>query len=95
VSIEHHVDWIADCVGYLRAHGHPTIEPTPAAQAAWLGYVNLVASHTVMLSCNSWYLGANIPGKARMFMPLASGFPVYAERCADVARMGYEGFALG
>ncbi len=53
-----------------------------------------MARRSVFLTCNSWYLGANIPGKPRLFMPLASGCPLYAERCAQVANNGYEGFAL-
>ena len=94
VSIEHHVDWIAGCIGWLDAQGHATIEATDAAESAWVAHVNAVAAHTVFLNCNSWYLGANIPGKPRMFMPLAGGFPAYAEHCAAVAARGYEGFAL-
>jgi cyclohexanone monooxygenase len=94
VSIEQHVDWIADCIAHLDALGLSTIEATEAAEAAWAEHVNAAARRTVFLSCNSWYLGANIPGKPRMFMPLAGGFPQYAERCAQVARSGYEGFAL-
>ena len=94
VSIEHHVNWIGDCIAWLDAQGHATIEPTPEAEAAWVAHVNTVAEGTVMLSCNSWYLGANIPGKPRMFMPLV-GFPPYAQKCAEVAQNGYAGFALG
>jgi cyclohexanone monooxygenase len=93
VTIEHHVDWIADCISFLDAHGHRTIDATEAAEAAWVAHVNAVASQTVFPTCNSWYLGANIPGKPRMFMPLV-GFPPYTDKCADVARKGYEGFAL-
>jgi len=94
LSIEHHVDWIADCIAWLDAQGHATIEATDEAESAWVAHVNAVAAHTVFLSCNSWYLGANIPGKPRMFMPLAGGFPAYAERCMAVASGGYEGFSL-
>ncbi len=93
VSIEHHVDWIADCIAYLDTHGHATIEATEQAESAWVAHVNAVAQTTLFLSCNSWYLGANIPGKPRIFMPLF-GFPPYVEKCAEVARNGYEGFAL-
>ena len=93
VSIEHHVDWIADCIAYLDAHGKATIEATAEAESAWIVHVNTVAQRTVYLTCNSWYLGANIPGKPRMFMPLV-GFPPYADKCAEVARNGYEGFVL-
>ncbi len=94
VAIEQHVDWIADCVAHLRTHGLATIEASEQAEAAWAEHVNAAARRTVFLSCNSWYLGANIQGKPRMFMPLAGGFPQYAERCAQVARNGYEGFVL-
>jgi cyclohexanone monooxygenase len=94
VSIEHHVDWIAECIAWLDAKRHSTIEATDEAERDWIAHVNAVAAQTVFLSCNSWYLGANIPGKPRMFMPLAGGFPAYAQRCAAVAGRGYEGFAL-
>ncbi len=93
VSIEHHVDWIVECIAYLDAHGRATIEATEHAEADWVAHVNAVAQTTVFLSCNSWYLGANIPGKPRIFMPLF-GFPPYVEKCTEVARNGYEGFAL-
>lgn len=92
-SIEHHVDWIAECIGYFDTHGRATIEATEEAEAAWIAHVNAVAQSTLFLTCNSWYLGANIPGKPRIFMPLF-GFPPYVEKCAEVARNGYEGFAL-
>ena len=94
VSIEHHVDWIADCIAYLDANRLTTIEPTQTAEADWIEHVNKAAARTVFLSCNSWYLGANIPGKTRMFMPLAGGFPGYAQRCKQVAQDGYVGFKL-
>jgi cation diffusion facilitator CzcD-associated flavoprotein CzcO len=91
VSIEHHVNWIGDCIAWLRANGRRRIEPTLEAESAWVTHVNTVAEGTVMLSCNSWYMGANIPGKPRMFMPLV-GFPAYAQKCAEVAQSGYPGF---
>jgi cation diffusion facilitator CzcD-associated flavoprotein CzcO len=93
VSIEHHVDWIAGCIEHLDANGLSTIDATESAEADWVAHVNKVAAGTVFLSCNSWYLGANIPGKPRMFMPLL-GYPAYAERCAQVAGEGYQGFVL-
>ena len=93
VSIEHHVNWIADCISFLDRTGRRTIEATRAAEAAWVEHVLEVAKRTVYLSCNSWYLGANIPGKPRVFMPLF-GFPAYAARCAEAAERGYEGCAL-
>jgi cation diffusion facilitator CzcD-associated flavoprotein CzcO len=94
VSIEQHVDWIADCLTYLQKHDYEWIEATVDAQSAWVDHVNALADFTLFPSCNSWYLGANIPGKTRVFMPCL-GFPPYEERCAEVARAGYEGFALG
>jgi cyclohexanone monooxygenase len=92
-SIEHHVEWIATCIETLRAGGHTRIEAIPSAQQAWVAHVNAVADATLFPTCNSWYLGANVPGKPRVFMPLP-GHPAYAVRCAEVAANGYEGFAL-
>ncbi|MDO9175496.1 MAG: cyclohexanone monooxygenase, partial [Actinomycetota bacterium] len=92
-SIEQHVEWIRDCLITLRAHGLRRIEATELAQDAWVDYVNSVAGMTLFPSCNSWYLGANVPGKTRVFMPLP-GFPPYAEQCEAVAAGGYEGFEL-
>ena len=93
VSIQHHVEWIADCIAHMRERGLQRIEATLDAQDQWVDYVNMVADFTLFPSCNSWYLGANVPGKARVFMPLL-GFPPYVERCTEVAEKGYEGFAL-
>jgi cation diffusion facilitator CzcD-associated flavoprotein CzcO len=93
VSIEQHVNWITECIEYLRENGHRRIEATLEAQDAWVDFVNTVADFTLFPSCNSWYLGANVPGKPRVFMPLL-GFPTYVEKCNDVAAKGYEGFAL-
>ncbi len=93
VSIEHHCDWIAAAIEHLAATGHRTIEAELGAQDAWVDYVNTIASMTLFPSCNSWYLGANVPGKTRVFMPLV-GFPMYAEQCEEIVAKGYEGFAL-
>ena len=93
VSIEHHVDWITSCLDYLHRHGQRRIEAEAEAQDAWVAHVNDIASFTLFPSCNSWYLGANVPGKPRVFMPLV-GFPPYVEQCEAVAANGYQGFAL-
>jgi cyclohexanone monooxygenase len=93
VSIEQHVEWITDCLAYLREHGFTTVEATPGAQDEWVAYVGAVADITLFPRCNSWYVGANVPGKPRIFMPLV-GFPPYVEKCQDVAAKGYEGFVL-
>ena len=93
VSIEQHVDWIAGCLDWMRRQRHARIEATVQAEAAWGQHVNAVADRTLFPTCNSWYLGANIPGKPRVFMPLV-GFPPYVEQCNEVAARGYEGFLL-
>lgn len=93
-SIEQHVNWITDCIAHLRERGVPWIEPSRDAEEAWVAHVNEVAGGTLYPSCNSWYLGANVPGKPRVFMPYV-GFPAYVERCEEVAAKGYEGFDLG
>jgi cyclohexanone monooxygenase len=92
-SIEQHVNWIADCIAYLGEHGLARVEATPEAEAAWVDHVNEVAGLSLYESCNSWYLGANVPGKPRVFMPYL-GFPPYVEKCNEVAAKGYEGFDL-
>ena len=92
-AIEQHVDWIADCLEFMRAQGHSTIEATTAAETEWVAHVNAVADETLYPTCNSWYLGANIPGKPRVFMPHI-GFPPYVEKCQDVVAKGYEGFSF-
>ncbi|MDX1374582.1 MAG: NAD(P)/FAD-dependent oxidoreductase [Burkholderiales bacterium] len=94
VSIEQHVDWIADCLAYLRDHAHVTIEARRDAQDAWVAHVNATAERTVYPLANSWYIGANVAGKPRVFMPLI-GFPPYVEKCNAVAAERYAGFALG
>jgi len=94
VSIEQHVDWIADCVDRMRAEGQATIEATAAAQDAWVAHVNDVGNMTLYPRANSWYMGANIPGKPRIFMPYIGGVGAYRQICDGVAAKGYEGFTL-
>ena len=91
VSIQHHVEWITDCLEWMRTHEKTSIEAQADAQARWVEHVNAVAGMTLYTSCSSWYVGANVPGKPRVFMPLP-GFPAYVQRCTDVARSGYHGF---
>jgi cyclohexanone monooxygenase len=93
VSIEHHAEWITRCMQHVVASNAQTIETTQQAQDAWVAHVNAVADMTLFPSCNSWYLGANVPGKPRVFMPLP-GFPDYAQRCSDVEQNDYRGFEL-
>ena len=93
VSIEHHVEWIGDCIAHLRANQVATIEADEESATNWVAYVNSVADLTLFPTCSSWYLGANIPGKPRVFMPLP-GFEPYATQCAHIASSGYTGFTL-
>mgnify|MGYP001614473301 CR=1 FL=1 len=92
-SIEQHVEYVGGIIDHLRRHQLATIEAEPAAEDAWVRHVNDIASQTLLQSCNSWYLGANVPGKPRVFMPYI-GFPAYVEKCNEVAAKGYEGFRL-
>jgi cyclohexanone monooxygenase len=94
VSIEQHVDWITDCIEHLRRHGLGAIEATPEAQQDWVQHTNEVAAETLYPLANSWYMGANVPGKPRVFLPYIGGVGVYREKCDEVAREGYQGFAL-
>ena len=93
-SIEQHVDWLADCIGHLRDVGAVTIEPTVQDEDAWVEHVNEVAQVSLRSTCSSWYVGANIPGRPRVFMPYIGGFPVYVQKCNDVLEGGLAGFVL-
>ena len=96
VAIEQHVEWITACVAHMRANGIARIEPTPEAVDRWVAHVNDAANATLLPQAgHSWYLGANVPGKPRVFMPYAGGMARYRQTCAEVAARGYEGFALG
>ena len=92
-SIEQHVRWIGRCIADMQARQARLIEPTPEAEASWVGHVNDVANSSLYPGCNSWYLGANVPGKPRVFMPYLGVAP-YAAKCEEVVARGYEGFAL-
>ncbi len=95
VAIEQHVDWITDCIAHLRGHGFDRIEATPQAVARWDDEVERAANATMLpLVEHSWYLGANVPGKPRVFMPYAGGMAHYRAICDDVAARGYDGFTL-
>jgi cyclohexanone monooxygenase len=94
VSIEQHVDWIADCVTWMRGRGSDSIEAEKDAEDKWVAHVNEVAFSTLYPQANSWYMGANIPGKPRIFMPYIGGVGPYRQICNEVAAKGYEGFAM-
>ncbi|QND74750.1 flavin-containing monooxygenase [Tardiphaga robiniae] len=94
VSIEQHVDWITDCLSYMRDRGAEVMEATRPAEDKWVAHVNEVAAGTLYPQANSWYMGANIPGKPQIFMPYIGGVGVYRQICNDVAAKDYEGFAM-
>jgi cyclohexanone monooxygenase len=94
VSIEQHVDWITDCIAYLREHDIAEIEPTEAAEDEWVAHVEEVGNYTLYPTADSWYMGSNVPGKPRVFMAYIGGVGAYRERCDDIAAKGYEGFSL-
>ena len=95
VAIEQHVEWITDCIAHMRKHGLKRIEPRDEAVDAWVAKVNAAANATLLPQAkHSWYLGANVPGKPRVFMPYAGGMAHYRKICADVAARNYEGFQL-
>jgi cation diffusion facilitator CzcD-associated flavoprotein CzcO len=95
VAIEQHVEWITDCIGYLRRNGIGTIEPGEEAARDWGEHVQEAARATLLWDAkHSWYFGANVPGKPRVFMPYAGGLVRYRGICEDVAARGYEGFLL-
>jgi cation diffusion facilitator CzcD-associated flavoprotein CzcO len=94
VSIEQHVDWITDAIGHLRDEGLRSMEPTAEAQDAWVAHVADIANFTLVTKADSWYMGANVPGKPRVFMPYLGSVGPYAQRCREIADAGYEGFAL-
>jgi cyclohexanone monooxygenase len=94
LSCEQHVDWIVNCLAHMGANGIAAIEPTEEAQAAWTRHVADVANATLYPLANSWYMGANIPGKPRVFMPYVGGVHAYKRKCDEVAARGYEGFTM-
>lgn len=94
VSIEQHVDWISACIGHVSQRQLAAIEAAPEAEDAWVAHVDEVANMTLFPQANSWYMGANVPGKPRIFMPYIGGVGPYRQKCDEVAARGYEGFVL-
>ncbi|MGX7729516.1 flavin-containing monooxygenase [Rhodococcus sp. 2H158] len=93
LAIEDHVDFATDAIDYLRAHDLDVIEPTTQAETDWLHLTNEIAGQTLLPQTNSWYMGANIPGKPRACMVYLGGAPTYRQTCAEVVAGGYTGFA--
>ena len=94
IAIQQHMDWIADCLSVMRERGMTRLEPAPEAERNWVQHVNEVADSTLYPLANSWYLGSNIPGKPRVFMPYVGGFSSYKKTCDAVAANAYEGFTM-
>ena len=94
IGVEQHVNWIGDCIAHMDARGLSRIEARADAQEEWVAHVGDLAAQTLYPRANSWYMGANMPGKARVFMPYIGGFDRYVEKTAEVAANGYEGFDL-
>ncbi|EID79402.1 steroid monooxygenase [Rhodococcus opacus RKJ300 = JCM 13270] len=92
LGAEQHVDWIADCIEHLWEKGHDAIEASVPATEQWVEHCRELAAQTLFPLANSWYMGANIPGKPRVFMPYLGGFGAYGRICADVAEEGFRGF---
>jgi cyclohexanone monooxygenase len=95
VSIEQHVEWISDVLEYMRERDVDVIEADKEAEDEWVAHVNELAEPTMFMLADSWYLGANIPGKPRVFMPYPGGVGAYRTKCNEVAAEGYSGFTLG
>lgn len=93
-AIEQHVDWVTAALAYLREHGYTNMEATDDAEDGWVTHVNEIGEQSIFAKGNSWYLGANIPGKPQVFMPYAGGLGSYGIKCDEVAANGYEGFVL-
>ena len=94
-GIEQHIEWIADCLRFVRENGYTTVEADPVAERQWVDHVNQLADATLLPQADSWYVGANIPGKPRVFLPYVGGHGNYRMKCADVAFQHYEGFLFG
>ncbi|MGB7307001.1 MAG: NAD(P)/FAD-dependent oxidoreductase [Burkholderiaceae bacterium] len=93
-SIEQNVDWIADCIEHMHEHGFQRISATAKAEQEWMEHVQAVAQRTLLPSQKTWYVGANVPGKAAVYLPYIGGVTQYLEHCRDVATNGYEGLSL-
>ena len=92
VAIEQHVEWITKCIKDMESDGKTEIEAQEDAENEWMDHIEEVATHTLRYSCNSWYVGANVPGKKRVFMPYIGGYDVYREKCNEIALEEYSGF---
>jgi cation diffusion facilitator CzcD-associated flavoprotein CzcO len=93
-AIEQHVDWMVDLMAHMRDSGARSVEPRVEHEDQWVAHVNEVSQVSLRSTCSSWYVGANVPGRPRVFMPYIGGFPVYVQKCNEVMDTGYDGFVL-
>ena len=93
-AIEQHVDWMVDLMAHMRDIGASSFEPKVEDEDQWVAHVNEVSQVSLRSTCSSWYVGANVPGRPRVFMPYIGGFPVYVQKCNEVMDTGYDGFVL-
>jgi cation diffusion facilitator CzcD-associated flavoprotein CzcO len=92
--LEQNVEWITDCIAYMREHGHTRIEANQDAEDAWTDFVLKSADETLLTNVDNWFMGSNIPGKKRIFLNYVGGVPLFRERCDESAANGYSGFTL-
>ena len=95
IAIEQHVEWIADCIDHMREQGLDSIEALSEAEDGWMALHTQIADATMIPQTDSWWVGANIPGKKRILYPFLGGMPMYRGKCDEVAANSYEGFVLG
>jgi adenosyl cobinamide kinase/adenosyl cobinamide phosphate guanylyltransferase len=93
-SIEQHVEWVSDCIEYMVANNLETVEANVEAEEAWSKHCREVAEATLFTKTESWYTGANIPGKTRRFLIYLGGVGAYRQKCTEIAENGYEGFTF-
>ncbi|QLD89460.1 NAD(P)/FAD-dependent oxidoreductase [Natronomonas salina] len=94
MSIEQHVEWIADCIAYMDERGYRTIEPTEESESQWVSQTNMLADNMLFSEAESWYRGENVPGKPNIFTPFPGGLEMYRDICDRVAEDDYDGFEL-
>ena len=91
---EQNVEWVTGCIRYMRDHNYQRIEPTPVAEDQWTEHVGETIANTLLPAVDSWFMGANTPGKKKTFLMYAGGSPAYRKKCDEVAANGYEGFKV-
>ena len=91
-TIEQHVDWIAECIRYMKKRSYYSIEANLEAERSWVKFNEDSARNTLRYECKSWYLGSNVKDKQRIFLPFVGGLPAYIKKCEEIVKNSYEGF---